>query len=69
MKRYAEDMETWNLYDAAKHMLGEYIAKQCDGHYSQVHSRVFHDRRITKDAQERIKGFAEALSQTEYGAK
>jgi hypothetical protein len=69
MKRFAEDMEAWNLYDDAKHKLGEYIAKQCNGHYSQVFRRVYHDKKITKSAQERIKGFADALSQTKYGAK
>jgi hypothetical protein len=70
MKQYAENLTQWvGLYEDAQDLLGEYIAEQCKGFYSKQHKRVFHDRIITKIAQEKIKGFAEALSRTEYGAK
>ena len=68
MKRYAEDLEAWGLYHDAEKLLGEYIAEQSAGFYAPLHRRVFHDRKITKIAQERIKGFAEALNRTNYGA-
>ena len=68
MKRYAENLEPWRLYTAAEKLLGEYIAEQCAGAYAPDHRRVFHDRKITKIAQERIKGFAEALNRADHGA-
>jgi hypothetical protein len=68
MKRYAENLESWRLYPAAEKLLGKYIEDQCGGSYAPQHRRVFHDRRITKAAQERIKGFAEALNRTDHGA-
>jgi hypothetical protein len=68
MKRYVENLESWRLYAAAEKLLGEYIAEQCAGTYQPQHRKVFHDRKITKIAQERIKGFAEALSRTDHGA-
>lgn len=68
MKRYAENLEAWRLYPAAEKLLGGYIAEQCGGSYQPQHRKVFHDRKITKAAQERIRGFAAALNQSDFGA-
>jgi hypothetical protein len=68
MKRYSENLDQWNLYPLAESLLGEYIAEQCDGAYKPQHRKVFHDRKITKIAQERIQGFIEALIRSEHGA-
>ena len=68
MKRYALDLDKFGLYPAAETLLGKFVEKASGGVYKPEHRKVFHDRRITKAAQERIKGYAEALTDTDHGA-
>lgn len=68
MMTYSLNLENWGHYPQAENMLGRYIAEQSNGVYNEEHRKVFHNKKISKLKQEKIRAFSDALHRTQFGA-
>lgn len=59
---YSLNLADWKHYPQAEELLAAYVAKITGGKHSSVHRKVFHNRKISKLDQEKIKAYSQALS-------